>query len=370
MKVAMITPELNGPSGIFNYTNQLIDGFNPEDEIEFSTITFKEGSLNPLEYIQTADKATSSNSTIIHIQHEYGVFGWLTLMSWVFFPTVWILAKWRNKQIVITVHEVINANLVQGRLKFVKSTYIHLINHLIGLAANHLIFLSDTSRNRFAQFDHSTPCTQIAHGSAMENRTNITQSEAKSIFGYGNNTYLISEPGYISNRKGSDLIIELANRLPEYEFILSGGTRKNENKMLERIKGKAPSNVQITGELSEEDFHASFVASDLAVLPYREETGRSFKNEVKQSGVLNWCMTYDLPVVASDCNYFSTLESQYGCLLTFPVDDIDAAVNRIKKVAETKSKRQSMSRGIEEFQKENSMETVCKEHSNVYSQLL
>ncbi|MGB9953247.1 glycosyltransferase [Haloarcula marismortui] len=370
MKISLVTPQQEGPSSLYSYTDQLIKEDEFKEGLDIDLCTFKQGSINPLEYLKVAQHATGSDSKVVHIQHEYGVFGPATIMSWVFFPMLWILASIRNKSIVITVHEVINNELIRGRLKILKKIYIHLNNHVIGWTADYLIFLSSPAKFQFKEFTHGTPVNQIAHGASTERQVDLSKSEAKSQFGFDPDTTLIAEFGYISERKGSDFFVDLAKQLPKYEFLLAGGPEKGNTKFVSQLKERCPKNLQITGELESKEFHASFIASDVVVLPYREDTGRGFVNEVKQSGILNWCMTYELPVITSDCKYFCDLEEEYGCLRTYDSGSMSAAITALEDVMQSESKKCDLITGTQKFKKDNMMSKVCNQHINIYRQLM
>ena len=333
-------------------------------------MTFSEASDNPIVYLTIVWKLIRTESDLIHIQYEYGVFGKYSLMSFIFFPLWWLSSEITNKTTMITIHEVINADLITGRLKYIKTLYINILNHIIGLSADQLIFLSKLSKSQFKRFNHSGSTFYIPHGTSTSPMSDLSQNEAKQKFGFDRDCFLIAEPGYVSKRKGSDYCLNIAGELTNCEFLIAGGPEDGEDYIFNKVSGACENNIHVTGELDKESFHDVFKAADLIFLPYREQVNRSFINQVKQSGIFNWAMTYEKPVLASDCDYFVSLENEYGCLSTFPLECPGDAADKITKIKKSRNLRDHLQNKAKQFKYDNSLQEVRGRHSKAYMELL
>lgn len=369
MRVTIISPQTDGASGLYDYSSHLCDNLDDSVVGGIEIETYEEGSINPIKYFSAIYSSIKADPDIVHVQHEYGLFGPVSVMSWLFFPVLFVACRILGIQTVVTIHEVINENHMKKPFSTLKGIYINCMNHLIGLSADQLVFLSEQSQQQFSQFIHSTPDQLIPHGTIEEQQSSESSDTAKEKLGYSPDTFLIVEPGYVSERKGSDLFADIAGELPKYEFLLAGGAENGYGEFLDQISIESPENLRISGELPEDEFHSVFKAADLAVLPYREKTDQGFRNEVKQSGIFNWCVTYELPAIATNCRYFERMETEYHCVRTFEKENTEEGANTIQTVAESEEAISSLQDGLQRFKQDHSMEVVCKEHIDVYRQL-
>jgi glycosyltransferase involved in cell wall biosynthesis len=117
-------------------------------------------------------------------------------------------------------------------------------------------------------------------------------------------------------------------------------------------------NVEITGELDEEAFHAAFVAADLVVLPYRKVT---------QSGVFNWCVAYGVPVIGSDTAYFRSLANEWGCVEIVDTENADATAECVRKLLTDDNRRSALIDAMADYRRAASMESVGKRHAKIYA---
>jgi len=245
------------------------------------------------------------------------------------------------------------------------------MNRLLAVA-DVLVFLSPHSERRFIDESSATVnrSVQIPHGVSVDSTPSTNPARARSQFGYDADDKLITEPGYISPRKGSHLFVPLAERLPEYEFLLAGGPESSENEQYtDRIVSNAPPNLQVTGELSNERFHAAFRATDLAVLPYREIGTSGITNRISQSGILNRCMAYGLPVLGSDYQYFRDLEAEWGCVHVVASNDIDSLASRIRELIENDQERETIAKAARTYANNHRFEHVTQRHIELYESI-
>lgn len=362
--VSLVTAPGKGATGIGDYTDDLL---THADDLEIEKTELQIRSKNPLDFLLPAIRVGGTERDVIHIQHEYGMFGPMSLMTWVFFPVVFALASVNNTPVVLTLHEAINRSHVTEPLARLKRIYISMMNHLLVLGSDQVIFLSDTTKSEFTESAQPGDSTVIPHGVNVEKAVETSQQEAKRQFGYGPDDVVIIEPGYIEPRKGSHIFVELAEQLPEYEFLMAGGvSNPSYREYAEQVIDSAPENVQVTGVLEERAFHTAFCAADLAVLPYLRTRQAGIINTVGQSGIFNRCISYELPVLSSEQTHFEDMREEWGCIDTFSTDDPERATKQVRELLEDETKRERLVAAMRAYGEQDSFEEVVKKHEAVY----
>lgn len=351
------TPD-DGSCGIGTYTGNLLADLDGELEVDHVTVPLR--SKNPLPYVRGAVRAGLSSKDVIHVQHEYGIFGPKSLWSWVFFPILYLIAGLRGTPVVVTFHSAWNRETIGPPLVLLKMVYVKLNNWLIASGADYSVFLSENCRERFAESTSIGRHEVMAHGVHVDT-IEMSSDEAKREFGYDSDDTVVAVPGYVRPEKGQDVFVEMADRVPEHEFLVAGGTQADEDEsFLREIERSAPENVQITGVLDDREFHAAFNAADLVVLPYREVT---------QSGVLNWCVAYEVPTLASDEPYFVRLESEWNCVELFDPETPTASADLVRSLLEDDHRREELLGGMRDYGKASSMDAIVEKHARIYDSL-
>lgn len=357
-RVTFIATAADGSCGIGTYTGELRPHIRSDVDDELVQVQL--ASVNPLSYLRAALSAGLRDTDVIHIQHEYGIYGPKSLMSWLFFPLIHLLTTFRGVPVVVTMHSAWNSETIGPPAVGLKRIYVALNNRLLATTADHLIFLSENSKELFEESVGVSPekYSVLAHGVPTET-VDLDQSDAKARFGYDPADTLIVEPGYVRKEKGSDTFVELASRLPEYEFLLAGGVPPGADpSFLDELESNSPENVQTTGILDNDRFQAVFRAADLVVLPYRS---------IHQSGVFNWCVAYGLPVVASDIDYFRRISDRYGCVHIINRADIECTVKDVKELIENEISLNNLAENMLEYKRSQSMDEVASQHVEIYN---
>jgi len=356
-RVTLVSSPMDGNCGIGTYARSLISGFEDEVNVNVVTLETHSNGLRAIRlYARAAIRAGRTDDDLVHIQHEYGLFGTKWYLLWVFYPLLLLLTQISATPVVITVHEAWNADRVEPPLKPIKTRYIWLANKLIAGTATSIIFLSENCEQKFTTSVPVEDTFQIAHGVYGET-VDISESKAKERLGFHPDDVIITELGYVRPSKGYESFLALAEQLPEYEFLVAGGSR-GADEYYERIKASAPENVTVTGHLDDDQFHLAFRATDVAVLPYKE---------VAQSGIFNMCAAYGLPTVTTRLPYFERLETEYSCVLVF--DDLEEAERQIKSILTKRSVQEQLTEGLKSFVLESDSETVRSEHIAIYDSI-
>ncbi|WP_276272968.1 glycosyltransferase family 4 protein [Haloarcula litorea] len=365
MHVTLVSTPPETTSGTGQYTDALGDELADDDGVTHEYLPLD--GANPIPFVSTAIRAGDGETDVVHVQFDYVLFGPLGLYTLLVFPLLWLRARRQGFALVVTMHEALNGALVTPPLAPLKALYARLINRLIARTADGVVFLSGEAEDRFEVSVGDGPFHHIPHGADRTETREMDTADAKRAFGYGAETRLVVEPGYVSPRKGSDLFLSLARRCPDVEFLLAGGPpRERHTAFFESIRGDAPPNLRVTGHLDDDRFHAAFVAADLVVLPYNETEQTGIVNAVNQSGVFNWCAAYGVPVLASDCAHFRSLHTEWDAVWLFDPADLDDAAQRLRRLLDDEAERARLASTVERYAREHSLSAAADEHRTLY----
>lgn len=353
--IVVSTPD-DGTCGIGTYTGSLAAAL--PGAVDPRPVHIELGAVDPVEYLRAAARVATADGSVVHVQHEYGIFGPKSIMSWLFFPLLFVVSRVRGLPVVLTAHSVWNRETIGPPLEPLKRVYVWLNNRMLALVAHHIVFLSEATHEKFRASVPGGYCrTEVIPHGVQVRTMDLARTEAKEHFGFDEDDTVIVEPGYVRPEKGTDRFVSLADHLPEHEFLVAGGGQEGYTEFASRVAEEASENVTVTGQLSDELFHAAFVAADVVVLPYRT---------VSQSGVFNWCAAYERPVVASDLSYFRRLRSEWGCVQLCDPEDVDAMATRVSELLADPDSRERIVEGMVEFRESHSMERVAERHRTLY----
>lgn len=368
----MVSEAATDSSGIGQYTEHLSSEIS--ELLDISTIDVEENSKSPIPYLIALFKIWKQSKqqgvSNIHIQFDYITFGYNSMYAIPFIMFIYFLKAVNDTKIIITLHEIISPSQIIGHGKWVKSVYISLVNKMVRVTSDKMVFLSKQAQERFPETLERCEYEILPHGVVEAGDIDMEQTQAKKEFGYDPSTPLIVQPGYVSPRKGSKSFVKMAKSLPNYQFLIAGGAARESNEQyFQEIQKGAPENLEVTGKLPEDLFKISFLAADLVVLPYQETNQNGVVNLVNQSGVLNHCAAFAVPVLTSDCNRFEYIRDKYKCINIYDQENIDDATESIIHIIEDESIQQALSSNMQAYYEQNTMTSVAKEHSSLYSSL-
>ncbi|WP_253739106.1 glycosyltransferase [Halohasta salina] len=364
--IRYVTTEADGSCGIGKYTQQLIESF---ENVRATKTTFDADTATILTYISLALKACMSGEKIIHVQFEYGLYcesiceksNIPAVAAVLFFPLLRFLCFLHRKRIFTTVHTVHDSE--DDQRPWYGAIYLRFLHSLIAWSSETVILLSEDSKADFERDKILGKIEDLPHGAELDESTYIPSSAAKVTFGYNKDETVIALPGYMEHRKGHRDFIHLAEQFPEYEFLIGGGARTETMESYEEeIRRQSGENVQITGTLEEERFKRVFQAADVVVLPYRD---------IDQSGIFNWCVVYETPIVAYDLPYFKRLQAGWGSVDVVPKNNgIKELASAVQHTIKSESHREKLKSGLRAYGKANSFQAVAKAHANLYQQTI
>lgn len=358
--VAFITTRSNGSCGIGRYTSNLVAEL--ETEIETSCIYLNHtGVKNIIASISLVRTAIGCEADIIHVQHEYELFrgsplnlpGFHTFTVYgLLFPYILITGT----KLLTTMHTVYS--IADNGRPLRATVYLTILHNFILIMSDRVVALSENSYDRLTNCEHNTQCIFIPHG---VNTTSIKMDvrSAKHALGYDSDDTIISLPGYIEQRKGHDMFLEIAADLPQYQFLIAGGASSEDSETYrDQLEAKASENVRFSGVLPESKFETVFEASDIVILPYKK---------INQSGILNRCVAHRVPVVASSLPYFEQLAE----------DDIVRTCNgatdkfrtQINKLISDEALQERMTQAMKMYESNNSIKKASENHIRLYGDI-
>lgn len=339
-------PESNG--GVGQYTSQFGEALGDTAVIRRLSV-----GIHPLSQLRSIVSSVRDSGSVIHVQFVYSFFGPAGISLFLILPLMWVLTRVRKKNIIFTVHEVWGDDLLTSPFR---RYYCQLLHLLLWFVVDDLVFISEMAKETFEKQAPGDRYTVVSHGVITDEVREI--SNAKRCFGYDESDILITQHGFVNPRKGFETFIKIAENLPEYEFLIAGGPRSEDNQeYYNKIQAAAPPNVSITGVLDSEDFHAAFVASDVAVMPYEA---------IFQSGIFNWCAAYEVPVVATEIPYFRDISKCFGAPLLFPPRDDEIGAERIKQLITNPDLQEQVSKGLMRYTEQNDIQSVVERYRDLY----
>ena len=167
--------------------------------------------------------------------------------------------------------------------------------------------------------------------------------------------------GQFIHRKGIDVLLKACTKIPkEYGVYIVGGRPTQEYLVL--IKKFGLSNVHFIGFRYKEELKEYYMASDLFVLPAREDIWGL---------VINEAMAYGLPVVTTDkCIAGLELVKNYKNGFIVPVEDERILANKINKILKDDDLRTKMAKNSLVKIKQYTIENMAKLHMRIFSNFL
>jgi glycosyltransferase involved in cell wall biosynthesis len=281
------------------------------------------------------------------------------MIGFVFVPLFFLLASLRDLNVVLQMRSflVLRPDVAPLSVRLA----VLLMHKLMAGGASHLVFLSPDCASSFRGDVHldQEEYSVLSHGVKTDVPKGGSPAAVREEFGYDPDDDIVAIPGFIRPPKGHDIFLEVARELPEYEFMIAGGARpKGEDfEFYQRIKADAPDNVTITGVLDEDEFWKALAVPDLALLPYRV---------VSQSGTFNCCASQDLPILASNAQYFQQIAAEWGAPETVSLDDPADIATRVRTLLEDDERREKLAESMREYKRENCFERITTQHAQIY----
>ena len=350
--------------GIANYSKNLVKSLkNLPVEV---TVVYndKPDSINPFYWVKLALKSRK-NCDIIHVQHEYSLFGkfWKTLgiMSFIFY--LLILIK-KHYKIVTTIHEIpermYDGNLIK---RIVRKIYYSLADWFVK-CSDLIIVHTENARKRVIKMFRNVNVIVIPHGSVKDVMIG-DKIYSKKRLGL-QNKFVLTIFGFINRRKKYEDIIYILPRLSEDTILIIAGEAITHSDKLYLSKLKdtircmgVEDRIIFTGYLEDRKISEIFNASDVILLPYRDIT---------QSGVLTLALAYRKAVITSDLPTFREIRDKYDCIEI--ASDREDFLRKIENLIYCKTKMRKLEKKTTRYWIENNWENIAKKHFMIYGKVV
>ncbi len=146
-------------------------------------------------------------------------------------------------------------------------------------APKKVICITAALRDRLLkQFPHlrEKDCLIMPNGFSPEDYASLPDiNEAKRQMGFDPDRPAVSCSGHLYQGRGSDLFLQLAERIPEADFHWFGGTAEAVNDCREKASSGRLNNVTFHGNLSRKRLPLAQAACDLLLMPYDKQIAGS-----------------------------------------------------------------------------------------------
>ena len=150
--------------------------------------------------------------------------------------------------------------------------------------------------------------------------------------------------GHFYRGRGVDLLLEIAIRLPQVNFLWVGGKEEHVRPWREELKERNINNVILTGFIHNQQLPLYQAACDILVMPYGKKISGSSGGDITK--VINPMKMFDYmaserAIIASEIPVFHEVLSEQAALFC-PPDDSQAWVQTIQHLAENEQLRNSL----------------------------
>ena len=366
-KILWLVPEEKG--GIRDYADVLW----PEIESQCAEAGWSVGRVDtsPLDradkILKAARRIREQAPDLIHVQHEFGLFG-SKLPPLYHFPA--LVAELRSvAPIVATGHTVLGADYtLPWRNRGWKSLPRFLLNHTLVPYARST-WLAGTWGGLAGAIVHSRLQGATVEAAGCPRVTVIPHfvpSRPKLLPPDGGDVVVF---GFFSPEKGQDIAIRAWKQLnlPGRRLLLAGGVRRESDRSYfemcrNLIREGGLTNVEITGYVPAAELEKQFQSAALVLAPFRETSG---------SGTLAQAFARGLPILASDLPLNRELsERTPGSLEFFRTEDPSDCARQLESLLLDAGKRIALAKGAADYAASHSLQVTARRHVGFYQGLL
>lgn len=292
---------------------------------------WNEGFLYPFQIFRAL---CQNKPKIVHIQHEYFIFG--RTFSAALFPLVLFLTKFLRLKTIVTLHGIVNpveirdpelgslgSENLQGMPIWLSQMGLLLITRLITDNSDKIIVMNNTHKNVLITQYRCSPekILLVPHG--IPKSEPIAGETAKKRLGF-DGLKVVLYFGYITKYKGIDILVKAFRNIKDQNSILViGGAAhprlKNDpeyKKFWDSIMDEIYSDkrIKFVGFIPDDQLSTYISASDVVVFPYVA----SFST----GGPMNITVGHHKPVIASKVSSFSDILPSSAVFKTGSISDL------------------------------------------------
>lgn len=157
-------------------------------------------------------------------------------------------------------------------------------------------------------------------------------AEARRRFDWLPDRFTVGYTGHLYPGRGSELLLELAKRLPEVNFLLAGGDPQDVERLRRSGNESGLDNIYLTGFIANAELPAYQAACDLLLMPYQQRVAASSGGDIVR--YLSPMKVFEYlacgrPVLSSDLPVLREVLNNENSIL-LPPDNPDAWAGAIR----------------------------------------
>lgn len=380
MKISFFTTYKKNDVGIYNYSDHMLHAIQDESsDISFNIVGLTDKDepkkihiFKRKAYFQSLGREMNKG-VIAHIQHEYSLFGiWTNPFINMFKPFFLSI----NVPVILTAHEIEERkksrvfwkNIIKMIYYPLFSKYLYYVHTGMFLSASHVIVHTNAAKNLLCKRGVSEDkISVIHHGISTVVASSLNVEEAKAKFGL-EGKYVITTFGYITYRKGVDLLLQILAKLPENVVYLIAGSAPEEAeqrlyfKSLESLilAKNLASRVRITGFVPPEQVKDIMRATDIYLYPSRQITA---------SAAVSEGIAYHMQILASALPFILEMNEEQLCVETFKPSDENDLFCKIMQLMQNPNYAEALIKGTYSYQKANSYKIAAQKTIALYKKI-
>jgi glycosyltransferase involved in cell wall biosynthesis len=258
-------------------------------------------------------------------------------------PQAAALSSWLGQATILEIHEPPHSAMsrwllrryVRGRgarrlvvitdhlLAQLKSGFSSIARPIYGWTAFTLVAPDGVDLDRYAGLP--APAAARRWLAEQTGEAGVHLTEAEFVAGYSGHFY----PG-----RGTQMLLNLAQRLPAVRFLLVGGEPPDVARLREETRARQLKNVSITGFVANADLPHYQAACDLLLMPYQKQVAGSSGGDI--AGVFSPLKLFEYmacgrPILSSDLPALREVLNQENAVL-LPGDDLQAWAQAIQQL--------------------------------------
>lgn len=344
----------NTECGIADTTKLLVDELKKYDDIQINICPVKKsGPKNPFYFFKLLKNIPKNQIT--HIQYHSDLFGpFIPDVSLSYFPMVISLLKfWRKNKIITTVHEIDSNSMIDKII----IKFLNFSDKLIAHNSNLINSMENcgVKKGKLFLIPLGTLQSKLLDKKLCKNMLGAADKKILTIF------------GFIGLNKGHDLIVDI---LPELDknhiLVIAGAPRTKEQIKYQHLleeqifNARLQDRVKFLGFVDRKQLPVVAGATDIFIYPYRW---------IIASAALNIALSYQIPTITSDLNYFKEIKREYSCIELFKSENKQDLLEKICGLLRSTEKQEHLKEKCRYFNKKTSWRTVGNKMRELYLEL-
>lgn len=390
-------PDPLGRGGLAWYTRNLVNSLAERSEGTFVVLAQGSGPVEVLgarkgrvivdrcwkgrllDVFMLLSKVRAYNPDLVHIQHEFFMFGGFSSLLLV--PLLILGLKLHGKPILVTLHGVVaHHELERGLLApesgvgpsiaaLVLRLLLRSVSSYTSAVIVHDEYFKEVLVGEYRFLASKLLALPLGIDQPLEM---VSKEHAKNLLGLDGQKIILFF-GYIAPYKGVENLLRAfqiqLETSRDLTLILAGGEHPRlaqqdwYREYIRRLKaeaGKLGDRVVLTGYVPDGQLAAYFSAADVVAVPY--------KHVISMSGPLCIALAYEKPVVVPDVPPFC--EMFRGTQALFVPDDCADMAEKIHLILTDSPARESLIRCARRLKAERSWPTIAEKTENLYQSLL